>query len=166
MAYGVANIVGMILYSKVFQHFEFKSFLAGSTIVCALISSLQLLLVTGVNSYIGIPNSFFAILCTFVVQVTGELNMMPLLVLCCRICPKNIEGSLYALLMSVMNLGAMLSFQGGGILMIILGITQTNFSHLWALVLITSLLMLTPLPILAIIPNLKIGEEKKGYELV
>ncbi len=36
--------------------------------------------------------------------------MMPILVLACRLCPKNIEGTMFALLMATMNFGSLLSF--------------------------------------------------------
>jgi len=41
--------------------------------------------------------------------VIGELNSMPLLILACRMCPKNIEGTMYAILMSTLNFGSMMS---------------------------------------------------------
>ena len=166
MAYGLANILGMVVYNNFLQGYEFKGILMSTTIFCSVISMSQLLLVTRVNGSIGIPDEFFAIFCTFIVQVTGELNMLPILVLCCRICPKNIEGSLYALLMSTMNFGSMLSSQSGGLLMLALGITQTNFKMLWALILITSFVMIAPLPLLICVPDFQKGEEKKGYEIV
>ena len=166
MAYGLANILGMVLYNNFLQGYEFKGILISTTIFCSVISLSQLLLVTRVNGSIGIPDEFFAIFCTFIVQVTGELNMLPILVLCCRICPKKIEGSLYALLMSTMNFGSMLSSQSGGLLMLALGITQTNFKLLWALILITSLIMIAPLPMLTCVPDFQKIQDKKGYELV
>lgn len=49
-------------------------------------------------------------------QVVGELNTMPLLVLACKMCPKNIEGTMYALLMSTINLGSMIAGQIGAII--------------------------------------------------
>ena len=39
----------------------------------------------------------------------GELNTMPILVLACKMCPKNIEGTMYALLMSTVNFGGIFS---------------------------------------------------------
>lgn len=38
-------------------------------------------------------------------QFVGELNIMPILVLACRMCPKNIEATMYAMLMSTINFG-------------------------------------------------------------
>lgn len=34
---------------------------------------------------------------------------MPLLVLACRICPKNIEGTMYAVIMSTLNFGNLIA---------------------------------------------------------
>ncbi len=44
------------------------------------------------------------------VQLVGELNIMPLLVLSCKMCPKNIEATMYAFLMSTMNMGIYMYF--------------------------------------------------------
>jgi hypothetical protein len=57
----------------------------------------------------GIPDRLFTIGDSVIIQVIGELNSMPLLVLACRMCPKSIEGTMYAMLMSTLNFGAMLS---------------------------------------------------------
>ena len=64
---------------------------------------------------------------------------MPLLVLACRMCPKNIEGTMYALLMSTINFGSIISSQLGGVLTYMLGITETSFTQLWLLVLLSNL---------------------------
>lgn len=34
---------------------------------------------------------------------------MPILVFACKMCPKNIEGTMYALIMSTINFGSMVS---------------------------------------------------------
>lgn len=66
----------------------------------------------------------------------------------CRLCPKKIEGTMYALLMSTLNFGGMLAHQGGGLLMYFLGITENNFQNLWILILIANCTILLPLPML------------------
>jgi folate/biopterin transporter len=146
--YGIGTIIGMVLYNFWLKDFSFKKLLIYSTIVCMVINLAQVLLVCRVNRAIGIPDEAFAIACSFIVQITAELNIMPLLVLCCKVCPKNIEGSLYALLMSTWNFGLMASGQLGGLMLMILGITDKNFENLWILVVVTSGLMVLPLPIL------------------
>lgn len=70
---------------------------------------------------------------------------MPIVVLACKLCPKNIEGTMYALLMSIINLGGMVSDFFGGILITILNLNETNFDNLVYLIIITSTFKLLPL---------------------
>ncbi len=60
-------------------------------------------------------------------MVVGELNTMPLLVLACKMCPKSIEGTMYALLMSTLNFGSIISVNLGAALSDAFGITATDF---------------------------------------
>ena len=48
---------------------------------------------------------------------------------------------MYAILMSVINLASMISFQIGGILTYFLGITDKKFDNLWILILISNILL-------------------------
>lgn len=45
-----------------------------------------------------------------ILNTLAEINMLPVLVMACRLCPKNFEGTMYAILMSVLNLGSMVSY--------------------------------------------------------
>mmetsp|Transcript_36190 Transcript_36190/g.6480 ORF Transcript_36190/g.6480 Transcript_36190/m.6480 type:complete len:90 (-) Transcript_36190:14-283(-) len=81
----------------------------------------------------------------------AELNCMPLLVESCKLCPRNIEGSVYALLMSTINMGQLVSYQLGSLLMVILGITQSSFGNLWLMILLVNIIMLLPLPLLKLV---------------
>lgn len=56
----------------------------------------------------GINDKFFCIGDSVMLQLVAELNLMPILVLACRMCPKNIEGTMYAMLMSTINMGALM----------------------------------------------------------
>jgi hypothetical protein len=64
-----------------------------------------IVLVTRKNLEYGINDKVFCIGDAVMLQLVGELNMMPILVLACRMCPKNIEGTMYAMLMSTINMG-------------------------------------------------------------
>ena len=70
---------------------------------------------------------------------------MPLLILACEMCPKNIEGTMYALLMSMINFGGMVSDQLGGLLTVMLNLDANNFDNLPALIIVTSVSWLLPL---------------------
>lgn len=78
----------------------------------------------------------------------AELNMIPVLVFACRICPKNVEGTMYALVMSTLNLGGLLSEQTGALVVYLLGITSSEFGNLWILIVIVNVFILLLLPFL------------------
>ena len=78
---------------------------------------------------------------------------MPVLVLAARLCPEGIEATLFALLMSVLNISALFSFQLGAGLTYLLGVTESNFENLWLLVLIANVTSLLPLPLLKWLPD-------------
>ena len=79
-----------------------------------------------------------------------------MLVLAARVCPPGVEGTLYALLMSVLNLGSILSKALGSLLMLALHVTDSDFSLLWLLVLLCSASSLLPLLLMPkLVPDLR-----------
>ena len=111
-----------------------------------------------INTTLHIPDKLFCIFDSLVIETFAEINTIPILVLACRFCPKNIEGTVYALIMSSLNFGNMVSFQMGGILMHFLGINENSFDNLWILIIISNLSMLTILPMLHTV-DFKAGAE-------
>ena len=93
----------------------------------------------------GIPDKVFSLFDSWIIQVVSEINIMPLLVLCCRICPKNMEGTMFAILMSVFNLASTISYYLGSLLIYLLNITQKNFKNLWILILLANIFAIIPL---------------------
>ena len=76
-----------------------------SALAYSAVNSLNIILVTRANLKYGIRDEVFSLIDTLLVQTVAELNMLPILVLSCKICPPKIEGTMYALLMSTINLG-------------------------------------------------------------
>ena len=48
---------------------------------------------------------------------------MPLMIIACQMCPKNIEATFYALVLAVINAGYLISYWLGGLMTIAWGIT-------------------------------------------
>jgi hypothetical protein len=82
----------------------------------------------------------------------GQIAFMPVLVLSARLCPPGIEATLFALLMSIINLAGLVSHELGALVTHWLGVTETDFGHLWQLVLLTNLTTLLPLPLVFLLP--------------
>ncbi len=86
-------------------------------------------------------------------QGTRRIKWLPLLVLAAKMCPPGIEGTFFAFLMSVDNMGLLSSAWAGGVLLKVLGVTRSNFRYLWLAFVIRNLMRLLPLLFLCFIPN-------------
>ena len=109
LANSAANILGIFIFNKFLRNVPFKKILITSTIICFFLGLSQILLVTRYNVHLGITDKVFCIGDSLIIQTFAEINLMPILVYACRVCPKNIEGTMYALLMACSNLAGTLS---------------------------------------------------------
>jgi hypothetical protein len=114
-------------------------------------------LVTHANRSLGMDDHWFSLGDSLILTVMGQIAYMPLLVLAARLCPAGIEATMFALLMSVLNLAGLVSHEAGALMMHGLGITESQFQNLWVLVVITNLSTLLPLPLLHWLPEGTMG---------
>lgn len=149
----LAALVGIWMYQRFFRAVPFRVIFGWSTVLSAALGMTMLLLVTHANRALGIDDHWFSLGDSLVLTVMGQIAYMPVLVLAARLCPPGVEATLFALLMSVTNLAGLLSYELGALLMHGLGVSETNFSHLWLLVVITNLSTLLPLPFLGWLPG-------------
>ncbi|KAH9107022.1 hypothetical protein AeMF1_017527 [Aphanomyces euteiches] len=77
---------------------------------------------------------------------------MPLLVLCAKLCPKGIEGTFFALLMSITNMAWTVSSLWGATLCTHLGIAHNSYTNLWIAIVIRSAMKLAPIFFLGLLP--------------
>jgi folate/biopterin transporter len=148
----VAALLGIWVFQRFLKTVPFRTIFAWSTVLSSVLGMSMLLLVTHANRSLGIDDQWFSLGDSLVLTVMGEIAFMPVLVLSARLCPPGVEATLFALLMSIVNLAGLLSHELGAVLTHWLGVTETNFDHLWQLVLITNLTTLLPLPLLALLP--------------
>lgn len=149
----VAALVGIWIFQRFLRAVPFRVIFAWSTLLSTVAGFTMLLLVTHMNRAIGIDDQWFSLGDSLILTVMGEISFMPVLVLSARICPPGVEATLFALLMSVLNLAGLLSHELGAILTHWFGVTETNFDNLWLLVTVTNLSTLLPLPLLFLLPK-------------
>lgn len=152
LATSVAGLAGIWLFQRKLKAVPFRTIFGWSAVISAALGMTALLLVTHANRTLGIDDHWFSLGDSVILTAMGKIAHMPILVLAARICPIGVEATLFALLMSVHNLGGILSYQLGGILTDCLGITQENFDKLWLLVIIANLSTLLPLLFLGWLP--------------
>jgi folate/biopterin transporter len=149
----LAALVGIWIYQRYLKNVSFRVILGWSMVISCALGMTTLLLVTHGNRALGIDDHWFSLGDSLILTVMGQIAFMPVLVLSARLCPPGIEATFFALLMSVVNLSALLSHEIGALLTHILGVTETDFEQLWLLVTITNLSTLLPLPLIKWLPD-------------
>ncbi|KAF8060466.1 folate-biopterin transporter 1 [Scenedesmus sp. PABB004] len=152
LAGSVASLAGVALYNGVFKAVPLKRMLLWAMLLGVGLGSTQLLLVSGANRALGLSDELFVLGDSVILTVLGQVSFMPILVLAARLCPAGVEATLFATLMSILNGGAFFGSALGAGLTGALGVTSTDFSHLFALVLICNLTTLLPAPFLGLLP--------------
>ncbi|MEM6869238.1 MAG: folate/biopterin family MFS transporter, partial [Cyanobacteria bacterium P01_C01_bin.121] len=142
----LASLIGIWIFQRFLKEVSFRKIFGWATVASALLGMTTLILVTHANRTLGIDDQWFSLGDSLVLTVAGQIAFMPVLVLSARLCPPGVEATLFALLMSVVNLSGLLSHELGALLTHQLGVTETDFSNLWLLVLVTNLTTLLPLP--------------------
>lgn len=163
----VATLAGTLLYNVLFSSLPLRDYLLRVNVGAVVVGLLPLLLVTGANRDLGIPDRAFVLGDDVVQTVAGELAHMPILVLAARLCPPGVEATLFASLMSVLNLAMFTSSFVSSALTDALHVTAEDFANLAPLVLICNLSGLLPLALLPFVPETKDdtdGDETEGQE--
>ena len=153
LATSVAALLGIGIFQKWLRDVPLRKILVWMTLISFGLGLTSLILITHTNRAWGIADEWFSLGDSVVLTVSGEIAFMPILVLAARLCPPGIEATLFALLMSLLNLSGLLSRELGALLMQGLGVTETNFTALGTLVIITNLTTLLPLPLIHWLPN-------------
>lgn len=121
----------------------------------------QLLLVYHLNRDLGIPDEIFTFGDDIILAVLGQVAFMPTLVLAARLCPPGVEGTLFALLMSIFNGGAIVGSELGAYLTKAMRVTDSDFANLGLLIALCNLSSLLPLPFLKWIDNVE--EDRQAF---
>jgi folate/biopterin transporter len=134
----IAALIGIWIFQNFLKTVPFRIIFSWSIILSSIVGMTTLLLVTHTNRLLGIDDHWFSLGDNLILTVIGKIAFMPVMVLAARICPAGVEATLFALLMSVLNLGGIFSHQLEALITHLLGITETNFDALWLLVLIAN----------------------------
>lgn len=149
----VGYFLGAILFQHGLKDHPFRDMLLWTQLFFGLSGMLDLVLVLRLNLKLGVPDYFFAVIDEGVSRMIGTLKLMPLYVLSSKLCPCGIEGTFFALLMSIENIGYLSASWGGGLLLHLLGVTRTQFGNLWLAILIRNILRISPLCLLFLVPG-------------
>ena len=154
----LVQIFGTYVYKRFLRRVPFIKVFGWAMFASFLLENTLLLLVLHVNRDIGIPDYVFAFAERVVLTLISQFITMPMVVLGAQVCPVGVEGTLYALLMSVTNFGGVISSEWGSLFTQMFGVTSTNFTNLWKLVLLCNMTDLIPIASLGLLKGIQLKD--------
>ncbi|KAH9327040.1 hypothetical protein KI387_007218 [Taxus chinensis] len=149
----LAMFFGVAGYNYWFRCQTFRKMFLWSQVTSSFIGLLDIILVSRMNLRMHIPDQAFVLGDRALTDAISKLQLMPMLVLSSQLCPIGIEGTVFAFLMSVSNFGNTSGTWLGALLLKWLHIQKDDYSRLWLAVLIRSLMRLSPLFFIFLVPE-------------
>ncbi|KAG8379581.1 hypothetical protein BUALT_Bualt07G0103800 [Buddleja alternifolia] len=149
----VGSFLGILLYQNAFKNHPFRQTLFWAQSLYGASGMLDLVLVSRINLRFGVPDYLVVVIDAAISHMISRLKWMPLLVLSSKLCPSGIEGTFFALLMSIDHIGEFTASWSGGVLLQLLKVTRTTFDNLWLAILVRSIFRVLPIGILFLIPS-------------
>ncbi|XP_024522735.1 probable folate-biopterin transporter 4 isoform X1 [Selaginella moellendorffii] len=153
-------MLGTFLYNHYLKRVSLRKIFRLVHIGLAILTLSDVVFVSRLNTRMGIPDKVFVLGASAVGDAVNQFKFMPFLVFSGQICPPGIEGTLFALFMSISNLGGTISSFAGAALASALQISSQEFGNLSLGIVIQAACTLLPVLLLGLIP-----EEATGMAL-
>ncbi|KAL8166957.1 hypothetical protein V2J09_008456 [Rumex salicifolius] len=157
---GTARVIGWIglmlgtfIYNRYLKNMKLRRILMWAHIGLSALTLLDMVLVSRLNVSYGISDKIMVMSGSALSDAINQFKFMPFLILSGKLCPPGIEGTLFALFMSINNLGVTLgSFVGAG-LASFLNISSGSFDKLFLGTTIQFFCTFIPVAFLFLIPK-------------
>lgn len=154
----IVGCLGYISFKMLFFRSSWHRLYIGSCIVSFCFSIIQILLILRINTWIGIPDIVFAIGDDAMVALMESLHAMPSVIMFVMLCPRGAEGTTFALLTAAASLAGTVASDFGSALTDIWDVSNEtlaagDFSGVLKLTILTSLLQLSPIMFIGILPD-------------
>lgn len=93
--------------------------------------STGLFLLLGYYKVWNIDPKIFCAMNSIVSNFVNEINILPILALCCRFCPKKLEAMSYAVFMSITWITLVISQLFGVFILYYFKVSQDDFTNFW-----------------------------------
>jgi Na+/melibiose symporter-like transporter len=150
---GAGGIISAIFYNLTLSNFSFKPMFFIFGLVSAILGLSPILLLMKVTVSWGISDKAFLISTQFISSLFDNVLLLLILVFASRVCPKNIEGTLFAVIMGIINFAYLISNYLGALTLHGLGITENSFQNLWIAIVISKIFFIIPLIFIKFIPD-------------
>ncbi|POO00388.1 Folate-biopterin transporter [Trema orientale] len=157
---GTARVIGWLglmfgtfAYNRYLKTMKLQRILMWAHIGLTLLGLLDVVLVSRLNLAFGISDRIMVLCGSALSDAVNQFKFMPFLILSGQLCPPGIEGTLFALFMSINNLGSTLGSFMGASLASILNISSGSFDNLLLGIAIQVFCTLIPIAFLFLIPK-------------
>ncbi|CAA7025886.1 unnamed protein product [Microthlaspi erraticum] len=124
-------MLGTFVYNRYLTNMTLRKSLLFAHIGLSITILLDMVLVSRANVGYRVSDKTMVLFGSALADAINQLKFMPFLILSGRLCPPGIEGTLFALFMSINNLGNTIgSFMGAG-LALLLGISSGSFENMF-----------------------------------
>ncbi|KAI4366148.1 hypothetical protein MLD38_022065 [Melastoma candidum] len=149
----IGLMIGTFIYNRFFKMMKLRTILLLAQSGLLMMTLLDMVLVARMNDYFGVSDKLMVAGGSALADAINQLKFMPFLILSGQLCPPGIEGTLFALFMSINNLGSTISsFLGAG-LASLLNISSGSFDNLLWGISIQAACILVPVAFLFLIPK-------------
>ncbi|XP_027064191.1 probable folate-biopterin transporter 4 [Coffea arabica] len=157
---GTARVVGWLglmlgtfIYNRYLKKMNLRRILMWAHVGLALSSLLDVALVSRSNTSLGISDKVMVLGGSVLADGINQFKFMPFLIMSGQLCPPGIEGTLFALFMSINNLGSTVGSIVGAGLASLLDISSGSFDNLALGITIQVLCTFIPILLLFLIPK-------------
>ncbi|PWA89982.1 major facilitator superfamily protein [Artemisia annua] len=149
----IGLMIGTFIYNRFLKKMKLQRILMFAHVALALLTLLDIVLVSRLNVSLGISDQTMVLFGSALSDAVNQFKFMPFLILSGHLCPPGIEGTLFALFMSINNLGATIgAFLGAG-LASFLNISSGSFDNLSLGIAIQVICTFIPVCFLFLIPK-------------
>lgn len=134
-AAGISFLCSTFIYQKILLSFDQIKLMKVSTLCYALCQLIQLIVVSKANT-----SMWIIVLDTVANSLFGMFMLLPMIIVVAHNANAGIEGTFYALMMSVSNLSGVLADELGGLFGNIVGVTRGNFDNMYLLIITCTLM--------------------------
>ncbi|KAH7544356.1 hypothetical protein JRO89_XS15G0154000 [Xanthoceras sorbifolium] len=157
---GTARVVGWVglmlgtyTYNRYLKKIKLRRILMWTQIGLSILSLLDIVLVSRMNVAFGISDKATVLYGSALSDAVNQFKLMPFLILSGQLCPPGIEGTLFALFMSINNFGSTVGSFVGAALASVLNISSGSFDNLLLGIAIQVICTFIPIAFLFLIPK-------------
>ncbi|XVF70594.1 hypothetical protein PTKIN_Ptkin11bG0175200 [Pterospermum kingtungense] len=146
-------MIGTFAYNQYLKNMKLRRILMLAHIGLAFLNLFDIVLVARTNVAFGVSDKTMVLFGSALSDAINQLKFMPFLILSGQLCPPGIEGTLFALFMSINNFGSTVgAFVGAG-LASVLNISSGSFDNLLLGITIRLFCTFIPIMLLFLIPK-------------